>query len=81
MNKPTLIEMLKMDLIKWSLMLDSNLEDELKKQNYKLIYNKKLDIYEMIKYIKLLGQREFFYKIIHDINIITQGYNDYEKFN
>lgn len=81
MNKPTLIEMLKMDLIKWSLMLDSNLEDELKKQNYKLIYNKKLDIYEMIKYIKLLGQREIFYKIIHDINIITQGYNDYEKFN
>ena len=81
MNKPTLVEMLKMDLIKWSLMIDSNLEDELKKQNYKLIYNKKLDIYEMIKYIKLLGQRELFYKIIHDINIIIQGYNDYEKFN
>ena len=81
MNKPTQLDMLKIDLIKWSLTLDSEIENQIKNQGYKLLYNKKLDIYEMIKYIKLLGQREIFQKIIHDINIITQGYNDYGKFD
>jgi len=79
MNKPTQLDMLKIDLIKWSLTLDSEIENQIKNQSYELLYNKKLDIYEMIKYIKLLGQREILRKIIHDINIITQGYNDYGK--
>lgn len=81
MNKPTQLDMLKIDLIKWSLTLDSEIENQLKNQSYKLLYNKKLDIHEMVKFIKLLGQREIFQKIIHDINIITQGYNDYGKFD
>ena len=42
MNKLTELDMLKIDLIKWSLTLDSEIENQLKNQGYKLLYEKKL---------------------------------------